>query len=142
MRRRAGERAAACSPEILAFQVPKTFFRWKATASSPCSKARWARTGGVVGSRREHKDGPETWETQVPLGVGLENPPATSRPKARETAAEADGSMGVGGSHTSDEAGERLAPEPAERRRHVPGVSFRREIWPLHRWRRTCHRDF
>ena len=101
MRRRARERAAACSPEILEFLVPKTFFRWKATASPPCSKARRARTGGVVGTRREHKDGPETWETQALSAWDWRTPPRRvgrrrGRPKLRPTGVwESEGRIGA-----------------------------------------------
>jgi hypothetical protein len=43
------------------------------------------------------------------------------------TGAEADGDEGVGGPRTSDEAGKRLAPKPAEQRRPVSETSSRRE---------------
>jgi NCAIR mutase (PurE)-related protein len=62
-----------------------------------------------------------TWETHVVLEAGLANLPAVSRLKARETGAEADDDVGVGGFHRSEEVGERRAPEPAEQRGPVPG---------------------
>jgi hypothetical protein len=85
------------------------------------------RTGRGGWPRREHKDGPETWETHASFGAGLANPPAPNRPKARETEpvpTEAWESEGRVGAMTS--ANVRQA-EPTEQRRHVSGVSFRRE---------------
>lgn len=56
----------------------------------------------------------------------------TSRPPrgkaaARGTGAAAEGNQGVGEPRRSDEAGKRVAPEPAEQRGLVSKANFRRE---------------
>jgi hypothetical protein len=57
------------------------------------------------------------------------------------TAAPADGDQGVGELHTSDDAGERLAPGPGRAKAARADTNFRRESWPMHRHRRSCHQD-
>ena len=50
------------------------------------------------------------------------------RLKARETKAEAECVVGVGGPHKSEDAGERVTPDPAERRGAARvGTNFGRE---------------
>lgn len=47
------------------------------------------------------------------------------RPKARETKAGAECEVGVGGPHTSEDAGERVTPDPAEQRGARVGTNFK-----------------
>jgi hypothetical protein len=52
---------------------------------------------------------------------------ANRRPKARETGAEAECVVGVGGPYRSDDAGERVTPDPVEQRGARVGTNFKGE---------------
>lgn len=62
-----------------------------------------------------------------PLGLAKKEHLPTVGQKQGVTGAKADGDEGVGGPHTSKEAGKWVAPKPAEQRRPVSRKSFRRE---------------
>jgi len=84
--------------------------------------ARSQRIGRGVWRRREHKDGPETWEAHELLCAMRE-----SRPKARETGAEADGPWESEGRIRARTMANGWHPEPSEQRPTRVAVSFRRD---------------
>jgi hypothetical protein len=110
------------------------------------------------------KDGPETWEAhRSPRPIRRSGEPVTSprgtarlpeRRAARRnafrgevgrargtTTATPEGAMGVGGRHTSEDAGEPVAGDPAERRASVVERNCRREPGRARRGPGTCHRN-
>lgn len=89
--------------------VPKTIRRPKA-AAMPWAKAHeGVAPGGVFEHGALEEDDPATWEAPVPPEVGVgdcEGEPERSR----------DGDRGVGELNSSGEAGERVTPDPVERK--------------------------
>jgi hypothetical protein len=83
-----------------------------------------AQDGGApAGSRLTATSKEMTQEPGRPIR-SVEN----RRPQARETGAEAECEVGVGGPHKSEDAGERVTPDPAEQRGSARvGTNFRRE---------------
>lgn len=67
--------------------------------------------------------------------------PPRGRPNARATKAEAEEEPGVGGPHTSEEGGERLADGPDGAKAARVAVNFRRETCPQLRLWKACHQN-
>lgn len=87
-------------------EVPKTSGCPKA-AASPWAKAHEGDApGGISDHGAREEDGSATWEALVP-------PTWVGRRRGTTTVV-ADGDKGVGGPRSNGEAGERLAPDPAE----------------------------
>jgi hypothetical protein len=76
--------------------------------------------GGVLVCGALEEDDPVTWETRA-LGGDTEGR-RQGRPKSGPACV-----AGVGGPYKSDDAGERLTPDPAEQRGARVGSNFRRE---------------
>lgn len=91
----------------------------KAVAPLPRMAHGSGARGGVSVRGALEEDDPGTWETQS-LDAGR-------RTAARETGAADRMRLGVGGLCSSDEAGKRVTPDPAERREARVGSNFRRE---------------
>jgi hypothetical protein len=85
----------------------------KAKAAPPIGRGGSNPRG--IWQRREHKDDPETWETHEPLDEGGQ----TSRPKARETGAGAEGPWESEGCIGAEKAANGRQPEPSEQRQPV-----------------------
>jgi hypothetical protein len=107
------------APKIIVFRAPKISAGPKAIAPLSRMAPESEALGGVSVRGAFEEDDPGTWETQ-PLDAGR-------RSAARETGAADRMWLGVGGLCSSDEAGERVTPDPVERRDARVGSNFRRE---------------
>ena len=130
MRRRTGRgraggarasRPSEVSPENWLPWVPTALTQLAATVST---LTRWhMRAAHPAGSRWTACSKKMTQEPGRPI-----RSVESRRPKARETEAGAECVVGVGGPNMSDDAGERVTPDPAEQRGSVRvGTNFRRE---------------
>ena len=124
-------------------------------------------TGGVEEHGAFAVGGPVTWETRIsPREQSRMRRPgdrSPTRPRYRmhvelgeeqasgdevgrwrgTTEVAIDGDQGVGGLHTSDDAGERtMALGPGRAKAVRAETNFRRETCPMHRRRITCHRNY
>ena len=106
-------------PKILMFRAPRILAGPKAIAPFSRMAPESEALGGVLVRGAFEEDDPGTWETQS-LDAGR-------RTAARETGAADRMRLGVGGLCSSDEAGERVTPDPVERREARVGSNFRRE---------------
>jgi hypothetical protein len=107
------------APKIIVFRAPRISAGPKATAPLSRMAPENGALGGVLVRGALEEDDPGTWETQQ-----LD---ASRRTAARETGAADRMRLGVGGLCSSDEAGERVTPDPVERREARVGSNFRRE---------------
>lgn len=114
------------SPEN--WQLSRSRGCWRNPEGSKCPSCVMARrTATSTWSRCTARSKKMTQEPGRPASsVGRR------RPRARETAAWAECEAGVGGPHTSDEAGERVTPDPVERRGSARvGTNFKGETWVM-----------
>src|SRR5262249_38130198 len=81
---------------------------WRQQRSRGDGTGEWAHSAGV----RWGADSKEATQEHGRPPRSVEN----RRPEARETRAEAECEVGVGGTYRSDDAGERVTPDPAEQR--------------------------
>ena len=107
--------------------VPKVLPDRKAVALSWATAQEGSAPSGVFVHGRYEEDGPGTWETQT-LAEEAEAVGEGDRSRGRWR-------LGVGESHRSEDAGERVTPDPAEQKGTRVGTSFRRETWPVQRHR-------
>ena len=117
-----GERASEpreVSLENFRFRVPTVSLYPKAAAPPP--ELAYGGTHGA-GSWYAARSKKMTQEPGIPRRSAERR-----RFEARETGAENRMRLGVGGPCSSDEAGERVTPDPAERRGARVGSNFRRE---------------
>ena len=93
-------------------------------AATASSITRWHRMAAhLVGSWLAARSKKMTQEPGRPI-----RSVESRRPKARETKAGAECVVGVGGPHKSNDAGERVTPDPAEQRGSARvGTNFNRE---------------
>ena len=167
MRRRAIARAVDVTAPKMQSRWPRALACLKAASSSPITKGEETTTPrGVEDHGTFEEGGPATWEVLISprestgdaesrrsvsdehafrmhAALGEEQASVAEVDHARGmTTARVDEDQEVGGPHTSDDAGERLAPGPRRAKAARADTNFRREPCPMHRRRGTCHRNY